>query len=412
MADETLKRTPLYDLHVSLGAKMVPFAGYEMPVRYTSELEEHRAVRQALGLFDLSHMGEVALRGADALAFARRALVSDPGTLDPGQAQYSMLCAPDGGVIDDVIVYRRDDGYLVVCNAANRDAVVAHLSALAAEWLGIHAIFGMFLAGVSVPRAGDVLEGLDRPLGRASGYLQPAFFILVGLKTSIGLLTTASDWLVGAAILAGAAGYVLKLAGAVVEAHAYGHGHTGDDTMVYFPDAKVVMVSDQITNATPIVDFANGGSAVEWTTILDGVLKLDFEMAIPGRGDPKTRAEVQAFRTNFAALVTRASDAITAGAGRDQRSAFGTGASSDPLSLLLIFDQCAAPLQRLNLARLFVESVAHRGDQRVDDLIGPLLRGLQLFDLGVALADLAAQLGVTLIDRVDDRVDQSLVRGR
>jgi glyoxylase-like metal-dependent hydrolase (beta-lactamase superfamily II) len=115
--------------------------------------------------------------------------------------------------------------------------------------------------------------------------------------------------------------YVLKLAGAVVEAHAYGRGHTGDDTMVYFPDARVVMVSDQITNATPIVDFANGGSAVEWTTILDGVLKLDFEMAIPGRGDPKTRAEVQAFRMNFAALVSRASDAIKAGAGRDQLAA-------------------------------------------------------------------------------------------
>ncbi|HET9359974.1 MAG TPA: MBL fold metallo-hydrolase [Vicinamibacterales bacterium] len=115
--------------------------------------------------------------------------------------------------------------------------------------------------------------------------------------------------------------YVLKLAGAVVEAHAFGRGHTGDDTMVYFPDAKVVMVSDQITNATPIVDFANGGSAVEWTKVLDGVLKLDFEMAIPGRGDPKTRAEVQAFRTNFAALVSRASDAIKAGAGRDQLAA-------------------------------------------------------------------------------------------
>ena len=76
--------------------------------------------------------------------------------------------------------------------------------------------------------------------------------------------------------------YTLKFGGAEVEAHSFGRGHTGDDTMVYFPDLKVVMVSDQITNATPIVDFANGGSAVEWTQILDGVLKLDFEMAIPG----------------------------------------------------------------------------------------------------------------------------------
>ena len=115
--------------------------------------------------------------------------------------------------------------------------------------------------------------------------------------------------------------YVLRFGGAVVEAHAYGRGHTGDDTMVYFPDSKVVMVSDQITNAAPIVDFANGGSAVEWTQILDGVLKLDFEMAIPGRGDPKTRAEVEAYQKNFAALIDRAKGAIKNGATRDQLAA-------------------------------------------------------------------------------------------
>lgn len=111
--------------------------------------------------------------------------------------------------------------------------------------------------------------------------------------------------------------YVLKFGGAVVEAHSFGRGHTGDDTMVYFPDLKVVMVSDQITDATPIVDFANGGSAVEWTQILDGVLKLDFEMAIPGRGEPKTRADIQAYRTKFATVISRASDAIKAGATRE-----------------------------------------------------------------------------------------------
>jgi hypothetical protein len=88
--------------------------------------------------------------------------------------------------------------------------------------------------------------------------------------------------------------------------------------MVYFPDARIVMVSDQITDATPIVDFANGGSAAEWTQVLDGVLKLDFESAIPGRGEPKTRDEVQAYRTKFATLVTRARDAIKAGTTRDQ----------------------------------------------------------------------------------------------
>lgn len=111
--------------------------------------------------------------------------------------------------------------------------------------------------------------------------------------------------------------YTLKFGGAVVEAHSYGRGHTGDDTMVYFPEEKVVMVSDQITDGTPIVDFANGGSAVEWTQILDGVLKLDFDMAIPGRGEPKTKAEVQAFRAKFASLVSRAQDAIKGGATKD-----------------------------------------------------------------------------------------------
>jgi glyoxylase-like metal-dependent hydrolase (beta-lactamase superfamily II) len=109
----------------------------------------------------------------------------------------------------------------------------------------------------------------------------------------------------------------LKAGPADVRAYFFGRGHTGDDTMVYFPDLKVVMVSDQITAATPIVDFANGGSAVEWNKSLDGVLALDFEMAIAGRGEPLTRAQVQAFRDKFATLVTRAREAKKAGATRE-----------------------------------------------------------------------------------------------
>ena len=111
--------------------------------------------------------------------------------------------------------------------------------------------------------------------------------------------------------------YTLKFGGAEVRLYSFGRGHSGGDTMVYFPDAKVVMVSDQMTDNAPIVDFANGGSAVGWAPILDGVLKLDFEMAIPGRGEPKTRADVEAYRTKFATVVTRASDAIKAGATRE-----------------------------------------------------------------------------------------------
>jgi len=111
--------------------------------------------------------------------------------------------------------------------------------------------------------------------------------------------------------------YTLKFGGAEVRLYSFGRGHSGGDTMAYFPDAKVVMVSDQMTDNAPIVDFANGGSAVGWAPILDGVLKLDFELAIPGRGEPKTRAEVEAYRTKFATVVTRASDAIKAGATRE-----------------------------------------------------------------------------------------------
>ena len=128
-----LLRTPLHDRHLALGARMVPFAGYEMPVQYRSILEEHRAVRTAAGLFDLSHMGEIAVDGPEAVAYLRYALVSDPGALEPGQAQYSMLCDEDGGIIDDLICYRTDPGYLVVCNAANHDVVVRHLTGLLAR---------------------------------------------------------------------------------------------------------------------------------------------------------------------------------------------------------------------------------------------------------------------------------------
>jgi glyoxylase-like metal-dependent hydrolase (beta-lactamase superfamily II) len=111
--------------------------------------------------------------------------------------------------------------------------------------------------------------------------------------------------------------YSLKFGGAQVDLHAFGRGHSGGDTMVYFPAERVVMVSDQITDGAPIVDFANGGSAAGWAPMLDEVLKLDFEMAIPGRGEPKTRAEVQAYRDKFAAVVTRAQDAIKSGATPD-----------------------------------------------------------------------------------------------
>jgi aminomethyltransferase len=117
---DVLKRTPLHGEHVALGGKLVPFAGYEMPVQYpTGSTAEHRAVRESAGLFDVSHMGEILVRGAGALDFVQHLSVNDASKLEIGQAQYSAMCLESGGVIDDLVVYRYRDRYMLVVNAAN-----------------------------------------------------------------------------------------------------------------------------------------------------------------------------------------------------------------------------------------------------------------------------------------------------
>jgi aminomethyltransferase len=119
---ESLKRTPLYAEHVGLGAKMVPFAGYEMPVQYPAGiLEEHKAVRTRAGLFDVTHMGEFDIRGPDALALVQRVDTNDASKLAVGQAQYAVICYENGCAVDDCIVYRFADHFMIVVNASNRD---------------------------------------------------------------------------------------------------------------------------------------------------------------------------------------------------------------------------------------------------------------------------------------------------
>jgi len=127
-----LRRTPLYARHAELGAKLVPFAGWEMPVTYEGVREEHSAVRTHAGMFDVSHMGEVEVEGPGALAFLQRALSNDVAAISLDGAQYSVLCAPDGGVLDDLFAYRLGgDRYLLVTNSANHDADLAELGARA-----------------------------------------------------------------------------------------------------------------------------------------------------------------------------------------------------------------------------------------------------------------------------------------
>jgi aminomethyltransferase len=119
---ERLQRTPLYAEHVKAGAKIVPFAGFEMPVQYpTGILAEHRAVRERAGLFDVSHMGELMVKGGRALEFVQHVTTNDASKLQVGQAQYSVLCDEQGAALDDCLVYRFADHYMIVVNASNRD---------------------------------------------------------------------------------------------------------------------------------------------------------------------------------------------------------------------------------------------------------------------------------------------------
>ena len=119
---QTLRRTPLYDRHVALGAKLVPFAGWEMPVQYEGVIQEHRAVRTDAGVFDVSHMGEFEVEGPTARDLLQATLSNDVDKLHSGEAQYSLITNDHGGIVDDVIVYRIDDHrYFVVVNASNRE---------------------------------------------------------------------------------------------------------------------------------------------------------------------------------------------------------------------------------------------------------------------------------------------------
>ncbi len=118
----SLKRTAFYDTHVALGAKIVAFAGFEMPVQYGGIMEEHKRVRESVGMFDVSHMGEVEVTGKDALAFVQKITVNDASKLSKSRVQYSAMCYQDGGIVDDLLVYCMDDNrYMLVINAANID---------------------------------------------------------------------------------------------------------------------------------------------------------------------------------------------------------------------------------------------------------------------------------------------------
>jgi len=132
---EALRRTPLFECHVQAGARLVGFSGWEMPVSYQGLKEEHLAVREAAGLFDVSHMGEVEITGPEAERFLCHLLTNDIGKIDPGGSQYALMCRDDGGVLDDLFTYRlADDRFLSVVNAGNAEADFSWIERQAAGW--------------------------------------------------------------------------------------------------------------------------------------------------------------------------------------------------------------------------------------------------------------------------------------
>ncbi len=163
----TLLRSPLHEAHVALGATMAPFGGWEMPISYAGGgvVAEHTAVREAVGIFDVSHLGKATVTGPGAAAFVNACLTGDLGRIGPGQAQYTLCCNDSGGVIDDLIAYLvSDDEVFLVPNAANTAAVVAALQAAAPDAIEIvdrHREFGVL--AVQGPRSREVVAALGLP---------------------------------------------------------------------------------------------------------------------------------------------------------------------------------------------------------------------------------------------------------
>jgi aminomethyltransferase len=163
--EATAALTPLVDTHRSLGARLIEFGGWLMPVQYSGIVEEHRAVRERAGLFDLSHMGELFVEGPDAGAALAAALVSDPPSLDVGRAHYSMICAANGGIVDDLIIYRLGpERFLVVANAGNAQVVSDEL---AERLRGFGAVLddrslATALCAVQGPKSAAILQPLTK----------------------------------------------------------------------------------------------------------------------------------------------------------------------------------------------------------------------------------------------------------
>ena len=201
---EQLKKTPLYDQHVALGAKMVPFAGYEMPVQYAGVSHEHHVVRQKVGMFDVSHMGEFWVEGADATAFLNSVTSNDVAKLTPGKVQYSCLPNTTGGIVDDLLVYCvNDTKYMLVVNASN----------MAKDWAWLQQFAGNFDVRMTDVSEGTALLAVQGPL--AAQALQSLTDLDLGAMTyytfGIGSFAGVSNVVVSATGYTAAGGFAIYI---------------------------------------------------------------------------------------------------------------------------------------------------------------------------------------------------------
>ena len=194
LSTETAKRTPLYAEHERLGARMIPFGGWDMPVQYTGIIEEHRAVRNAAGIFDLGHMGQARISGPDAEKFVQSVATNDLDRIPEGQAQYSILCRPTGGTVDDIFVYRLPDGLFICLNASNTQKDV--------DWLHEqHRASGM---DCTVENVSDQVGMLAVQGPRAIGIVQQLTDTDLDALPRFGVVETAVN---GAPTIVGRTGY-------------------------------------------------------------------------------------------------------------------------------------------------------------------------------------------------------------
>jgi aminomethyltransferase len=186
-----MKKTALYDVHRKLNAKMIPFAGFQMPIQYHSIRAEHRRVRETVGVFDISHMGEIEIRGTEAVDMVQKVTINDASALAVGQVQYSAMCYPDGGIVDDLLVYRHPDRFLLVVNAANIEKDY--------QWLQSNKISGcevsnisdnVTLIAVQGKKAEATLQKLtDIPLGKIKYY-----WFVEGILAGVSMLVSRTGY--------------------------------------------------------------------------------------------------------------------------------------------------------------------------------------------------------------------------